>query len=168
MRTFEKAKNDMVKVENSQVLRDGVEMRRRWAEYFEQVLNVEDIRDANINVVGDRMPVLVQLNARAVSVEKVKEAVNEIKSSKAPGLDGFSVECLKKGGMGVRMVRETVVFKFYNGGKIRGLAWCIYTEASPYKGKGDNTYVVTRVLGISFSRVVGKLYGRVLIKRVRA
>ena len=29
------------------------------------------------------------------------EAVNEMKSGKAPGLDGFLVECLKKGGMAV-------------------------------------------------------------------
>ena len=28
--------------------------RKRWAEYFEQVLNVEDARDANIYVVDDR------------------------------------------------------------------------------------------------------------------
>ena len=29
------------------------------------------------------------------------EAVNEIKSGKAPGLDGFPMECSKKGGMAV-------------------------------------------------------------------
>ena len=34
----------MVKDVNGQILRDGVEERRRWAEYFEQVLNVEDVR----------------------------------------------------------------------------------------------------------------------------
>ena len=28
-----------------------VEVRRRWAEYFEQVLNVADVREANINDV---------------------------------------------------------------------------------------------------------------------
>ena len=28
----------MVKDVNGQILRDGVEVRRRWAEYFEQVL----------------------------------------------------------------------------------------------------------------------------------
>ena len=33
------------------MLRDGVGVRRRWAEYFEQVLN-EDVREANINVIG--------------------------------------------------------------------------------------------------------------------
>ena len=41
------------------------------------------------------------LNERAISLEEVREAVNEMKSVKAPGLDGFPVECLKKGGMAV-------------------------------------------------------------------
>ena len=35
------------------------------------------------------------LNKRAISLVEVREAVNEIKSGKAPGLDGFSVECLR-------------------------------------------------------------------------
>ena len=68
----------MVKEVNGQILREGVEVRRRWAEYFEQVLNVEDVREANINVVGDRMPMLGELNVRAISIEEVKEAVKEL------------------------------------------------------------------------------------------
>ena len=41
-----------------------------WAEYFEQVLNVEDVREANINVVVNRrMPVLGELNERAISID---------------------------------------------------------------------------------------------------
>ena len=56
---------------------DGVEARRRRAEHFEQVLNVADVRVANINVVGNwRMPVLGDLNGRAISLEEVTEAVN--------------------------------------------------------------------------------------------
>ena len=92
----------MVKDVNGQTLRDGVEVRKRWAEYFEQVLNVADVREVNINVVGNfRTPVLGDLNERAISMEEVREAVNEMKSGKAPGLDEFPVECLKKGGMAV-------------------------------------------------------------------
>ena len=34
-------------------------------------------------------------------MEEVGEAVNEVKFGKAPGLDGFPVECLKEGGMAV-------------------------------------------------------------------
>ena len=56
-------------------------MRRRWAEYFEQVLNIADFREAYINVVGNwRMPVFGDLNESAISLEEVGEAVNEIKS----------------------------------------------------------------------------------------
>ena len=77
-------------------------MRRIWAEYFEQILNVADVRGANINVVSNwRMPVLGDLNERAISLEDVGMAVNEMKSGKAPGLDGFPVECIKKGGKAV-------------------------------------------------------------------
>ena len=79
-----------------------LEVRRRWAEYFDQVLNVADVSEANIYVVGNWwMPVLGDLNERAASLEEVGDAVNEMKSGKAPGLDGFPVECLKKGGMAV-------------------------------------------------------------------
>ena len=58
------------------------------------MLNVEDVIEANINIVGNwRMAVLEDLNERAISLVKVSEAVNEMKSGKAPGLDGFPVEC---------------------------------------------------------------------------
>ena len=38
------------------------------------------------------------LNERAISLGEVGEAVNEMKSGKAPWLDRFPVEWLKKGG----------------------------------------------------------------------
>ena len=88
MRKGEQAREEMIKDVNGQILRDGVEVRRRWAQYFEQVLNVADVREANINVVGNwRMPVLRDLNERVISLKEVGEAVNEMKSGKAPGLD---------------------------------------------------------------------------------
>ena len=42
---------------------------------------------------------LGDLNERAISLEEVGEAVNEMKSGKARGLNGFPVQCLKKCGM---------------------------------------------------------------------
>ena len=42
---------------------------------------------------------LGDLNERAISLEEVGEAVNEMKSGNASRLDGFPVECLKKCGM---------------------------------------------------------------------
>ena len=90
VRKGDKARDEMVKDVNGQMLRDGVQVRRRCAQYFEHVMNVADVKEANINVVSNwRMPVLGDLNEKAISLEEVGEAVNEIKSGKAPGLDGF-------------------------------------------------------------------------------
>ena len=102
VRKGEQARDEMVKEVNGQILYDGEEVRRRWAEYFEQVLNMADIREADVYVVDNwPMPVLGDLNERAISLEEVGEAVNEIKSGKAQGLDRLQVECLNKGGMAV-------------------------------------------------------------------
>ena len=48
LRKGEQARDETVKDVNGQILRDGVVVRRRWAEYFEQVLNVADVRAGNI------------------------------------------------------------------------------------------------------------------------
>ena len=72
MRKGEQTRDEMVKDVNGQILLDGADVRRRWAAYFEQVLNVADVMEENINAVGNcRMPVLRDLNERAISLEEV-------------------------------------------------------------------------------------------------
>ena len=137
MRKGEQAREEMVKNVNGKILFDGVEVRRRWAQYFEQVLIVADVREATINVVGNwRLPVLGDLNERAISLEEVGEAVNELKSGKAPWLDGFPVECLKKGGMAVleRLVR-LLNLNFDTG--VVCMDWRGAFIVPVYNGKGD-------------------------------
>ena len=41
----EQAEAEMVKDVNGQILHDAAEVRRKWAEYFEQVLNVADVKE---------------------------------------------------------------------------------------------------------------------------
>ena len=53
VRKDELARDEMVKDINGQILHDTLEVRRRRVEYFEQVLNVSDVSEANINVVGN-------------------------------------------------------------------------------------------------------------------
>ena len=49
--------------------------------------------EVNINIVGGRrMPPSGKVNERAISTEKVREAVNKLRSGEAPGLDGIPVE----------------------------------------------------------------------------
>ena len=41
MRKGEQPRDEVVKDVNGQTLRDGVEVIKRWAEYFEQIPNVQ-------------------------------------------------------------------------------------------------------------------------------
>ena len=100
-------------------------------------------------------------NERAISLEDVGEAVNEMKSGKAPGLDGFPVEYLKKCGMAVLVLNLS-----FDMGLVP-MDWRGAFIVPLCKGKGDKCEC-SNSRGISLLSVIGKLYGRVLIGRVRA
>ena len=111
----EQARDEMVKDVNGQILHDGTEVRRRQAEYFEQVLNVADVREVKYQT---RRQLAEAKVGRAISLVEVREAVNELKSGKAPGLDGFPVECLQKGGVAVlgwlaRLLNTVLIWGLY-------------------------------------------------------
>ena len=153
VRKGEQARDKIVKDVNGQILRDGAEVRRRWGVYFEQVLTVADVRESNINVVGiwrsnvgfhnRRKPVMGDLNERAISLEEVGEVVNEMKFGKAPGLDGFPMECLKKGGMAVLKWLVRLLNLSFDMGVVRmdGRGACMVPR---YKRNGDKCDVATR------------------------
>ena len=92
--------------------------------------------------------------------------MNEMKYSKAPGLDGFPVECLKKGAMAVLEWLVRLLNISFDMGVVP-MDWHGAYIVPLYKGKGD-TSECSNSRGISLLSVVGKLYGRVLIKRVKA
>ena len=83
------------------------------------------------------MPVLGELNERAISVQQVPETLNKMKSGKAPGLDGFPVECLKKGETAVLECLVTLLNVSFDIGVA---PTCIWTAAvlvnCPYKREG--------------------------------
>ena len=112
------------------------------------------------------MLVLGDLNERAISSEEVGEAVNEMKSGKDPWLDGFPVECLKKGGMAVLEWLVRLLNLSFDMGVVP-VDWRGACIVPLYKGKGDKCEC-SNSRGISLLSVVGKKFGRVLIKRVRA
>ena len=109
---------------------------------------------------------LEDLNERAISLEEVSEAVNEIKSGKAPSLNGFPVECLKKGGVAVMEWLVRLLNLSFDMGVVP-MDWLGACIVLLYKGKG-NKCKCSNSRGTSLLSVVGKLFGRGLIKRVRA
>ena len=155
---------ETVKDVNGQLLR-GNEARKRWAEYFEELLNVQEDREADIVAVGGvQVPVMGEENEREITREEVKRALNETKRGKDPGMDGVRV-MFKEGGVTVLewLVR---VFNICFMLSIVLVDWVIACIVPLYKGKGD-MYECSNFRGISLLSVVGKVYGRVLINRIR-
>ena len=101
-------------------------------------------------------------NEREITKEEVKRALNEMKGGKAPGMDGVRVEMLKEGGVTTSewLVR---VFNICFMLSIVPVDWVIVPL---YKGKGD-VHECSNFRGISLLNVVGKVYGRILINRIR-
>ncbi|MEL7520935.1 MAG: reverse transcriptase family protein, partial [Cyanobacteria bacterium J06553_1] len=137
----------------------------RWSEYYEQLLNVDDGRaavlmDARVCGINENMRLQME-----VSLEDVRKAVKKLKKGKAPGVDGITSEMLCFGGDSVlewltRVCRvcmtEGVVPKDWQKAIIVPL----------YKGKGDRGEC-KNYRGISLLSIPGKVYGRILIERVR-
>ena len=127
---------ETVKDVNGRLLR-GNEARKRWAEYFEELLNVQEDREADIVAVGGvQVPVMGEENEREITIEEVKRALNETKGGKAPGMDGVRVEMLKEGGVTVLewLVR---LFNICFMLSIVPVGWVIACMVPLYKGKGD-------------------------------
>ena len=84
-----------MKDRNGRLLK-GDDARRRWAEYFENLLNVVEDREAEIMAVaGVQVPVMEAENDGEITKEEVERALKETKSGKAPGVDGVHAEMLK-------------------------------------------------------------------------
>ena len=78
----------------------GGDARKRWAEYFEGLLNVEEMREAEIGMYGDvELPEMEDVNEREITREEVERALKETKAGRAPGVDGVRAEMLKEGGV---------------------------------------------------------------------
>ena len=87
---------ETVKDVNERLLK-GNEARKRRDEYFEELLNVQEDREAVIvAVVYVQVPVMGEENKREITREEVERALNETKGGKTPGMDGVRVEMLKE------------------------------------------------------------------------
>ena len=133
-------------------------MRGRWAEYFEELLNVMDNREALVEAVEDgrRMPVMGEENDRVIKREEVEKALKGMRMGKAPGLDGCHVECLSKGGGAMVDWLVRLLNVCFREGRVPS-DWRSACVVPLYKGKGDK-YECSSYRGISLSSVVGKVY----------
>ena len=159
--------DERVKSASGEIVTDVNAILGRWAEHFEQLLNAGDEREAILVGVSDGRVVNVmgEENDRRISQGEIKAALKRMKAGKAPGLDGCPIECLKRGGRVIVEWLERLLNVCFSEGSVPE-DWRSACVVPIYKGKGDK-WVCGNYRGISMLCATGKLYGRVLIERVR-
>lgn len=165
VRKDKEQKVNRVKDENGVILNDKEECEARWSEYFENLLNVQDEREADVmcigrgDIVSDRVSELEK-----ISVDEVKRAVKKMKGGKATGLDEVYAEFLKEGGASMIEWLTRVFNVCMEEGEVPD-DWKGACIVPLYKGKGDRLACAS-YRGISLLSIPGKVYGRVIIQRV--
>ena len=154
-----------IKDMDGNVLTEEGAVLKRWSEYYEQLLNVDDGRiamltDARVYGIEENMRMETE-----VSVDDVRKAVKKLKKGKAPGVDGITSEMLRYGGDSILEWLTRVCRVCLAVGKVPK-DWQRAIVVPLYKGKGDRLDC-KNYRGISLLSIPGKVYGRILIERVR-
>ena len=79
------------------IIKDEGLRLKRWAEYFEGLLNAEEPAET-INFDNFHPMEELDVDMEPPSMEELDKAINRLKRNKAPGLDNITPEMLKDGG----------------------------------------------------------------------
>ena len=95
------------------LLTEETDIKKRWREYFSQLLNQNSIADASIlNKIAQR-PVLQSADA-PLQLDEVRKAVMSLCSNKSPGLDGIQAEIYQKAGEHIFVALYDVLTAIWN------------------------------------------------------
>ena len=84
---------NMVKDQDRKLLTTEEEIRQRWQEHFDNVLNrPEPVAPA---VVDDRTPNEIDVSDECITRQEIKQALKNMKNGKAAGMDSITTELLK-------------------------------------------------------------------------
>ena len=155
-----------VRDSDGNMINEESRVKERWTEYFEWLLNVDDGRRAELTESGLEGIHEYANEEFEVSVDDVRKAVNKLKKGKSPGVDGITSEMLKCGGECLLEWLRRVCNVCLLNGKVPN-DWMRAIIVPIYKGKGDRSDC-RNYRGISLLSIPGKVYGRILIEKVRS
>lgn len=148
------------------ILKNMEDIKSRWKEHYELLLNVESqidvaeisnlIPDYITNFELDTVPTL----------EETKTAINLMKDNKATGLDNIANEAYKYGGDIVVTKIHDIITKIWNAEKVpKDFKESVIV--SLYKGKGERSEC-GNYRGLSLQCTAGKIFGKILSIRLRS
>ena len=149
-----------VRGEDGDVVQGEREVGERWKRHFSDLLTGVGGEE----VVENNEGMLLEEDG-SISREEVRVAVGKVKMGKSAGMDGIYGEMIRVGG---GVIVDWLVRMFnvcWGEGKVPQ-EWQDACVVPIYKGKGDKM-ACKNYRGISLLSVVGKIYGKVLVAKVK-
>lgn len=150
--------------DGSKLFTDLQEIKRRWKEHFDCLLNQEGSAHPEACQYLERRPTRNDL-CEEISMEELKKALKTTASGKAPGLDGIPSDVLKKGG---DKLHETLL-DLFNKCLSSGTVPQDFRDAlivTIYKKKGDRAECGNH-RGISLLAIAGKVLAKIMLNRLK-
>ncbi|CAF4160208.1 unnamed protein product [Rotaria sordida] len=173
--TIRRLKGNRTNVENlpiqdkeGNILNNSRDRMVRWKEHFSELLNVHSNIDQSIlqNITPSTIPVMEQIRQdKLPSLNEVKEAINKMKSGKAPGIDSISVDLLKVGGEPIAIWLHEIIVEIWETEEMVE-DWTTAILIRIYKNKGDKK-MCDNYRGISLLVAASKVFSRIILNRVQ-
>ena len=151
---------------DGRVLENDKSVLGRWREYFSTLMNPLVDKEAKVScwgMVQGRGKIKEQ---KGISKKEIRRAVTKLKLGKAAGVDGVRAEMLKYGGEPIIDILKRICQAAWETERVPE-EWTLAIIIPLYKGKGCRD-LCTSYRGISLLSIPGKVYGRVVIERVKA
>lgn len=148
-----------VKDRNGRVIIQEEEGLEVWKEYFENLLNGEEVVDQDNNEQYQN----VQPNIDPPTLDEVIKAIQCLKNNKAPGEDGISAETIKAGGETLAKAIHVLILEIWENEHIPD-EWKESVVILIYK-KGDKQEC-SNYRGISLINCTYKVLSKILLKRL--
>ena len=149
--------------DGSKLLTDKQEIRERWAEHSDTVLNrPSSISDSAINKLP-QVKVNESLDALP-TITEVEKAIKALSCGKAPGSDAIPAEIFKEGGPELSKKLTEIFISIWHAGRVLR----DFKDASIvylFKNKG-NRNCCDNYRGISLLSIAGKILARLLLNRL--
>ena len=132
-----------------------------WKEHFQNLLSVDRNDDSDNFDCVQQFDIRPDINTAEFSEDEITVALKAMKSDKAPGLDGLTLDVWKL--QKSQKYLKQFCIKTFNG--VRPDEWGL-SGIVPVPKKGDLTRC-TNYRGISLTQIASKVYNRLILNRIR-
>ena len=153
-----------IRAKDGAILTDKHDQMRRWEEHYMDLYSTGSQLNDHARENLPTVPLMTSLD-NAPTIEEVSEAIESLSSGKASGQDGISAELIKSCKSALLSAIHSLIVRCWQEGRIPQ----DFKDAkivTLYKNKGDRSDCNNH-RGISLLSVVGKVFARVVLKKLQ-